>query len=62
MDSTWIGVLLLTKGMMRGNENLYYYDKQEAKLVDINRMNQLIKEYPQLRETIKNIGSYSFDH
>jgi hypothetical protein len=46
VDPAWIGVLLLTKDMMKGNENLYYLDKQDTKLVDVNRMNQLLKRYP----------------
>jgi len=42
-------VLQLTKDMMKGGDNLYYFDKGALKLVDINRMNNLIKQYPAIR-------------
>ena len=61
MDSTWIGVLLLTRSMMQGNENLYYIEKNEVKLVDIKKMNELIKQFPSLIGRIKDIGKYCFD-
>ena len=35
--------------MMKGGDNLYYFDKGALKLVDINRMNNLIKQYPAIR-------------
>ncbi len=46
---------------MKGGDNLYYFDKQEIKLVDISRMNKLIQTYPQMRETVAALGTLSFD-
>jgi hypothetical protein len=46
---------------MKGGENLYYFDKQEIKLVDISHMNKLIQSYPQIREAIAALGTLSFD-
>ena len=59
VDPTWIAVLLLTREMMKG-ENLYFFDKQDLKLVDNARMNKLIKSYPGLAQKLGEIGPYSF--
>lgn len=61
VDSTWIGVLLLTKELMQGNDQLYFLEKESVKLVDKDRMNQLILLYPSVRESVAKIGRYSFD-
>ena len=60
MDPVWMAVLLLTRDMMRGGENLYYYGKQTLNMVDISRMNDLLKAYPAMREKVKAMGRYSF--
>lgn len=57
----WIGVLLLTRDLMRGGDNLYYFDKQEIKVVDIARMNKLIQSYPELRLKIDSLGPVYLD-
>ena len=61
MDPTWIAVLLLTRNLLKGSDNLYYFDKQEVIPVDINRMNNLIESYPALRPKLQEIGTYRFD-
>ena len=48
VDPTWIAVLLLTRNMQKGEDNLYFFEKGSLKLRDAKIMNQLIKEYPSL--------------
>ena len=44
VDPMWIGVLLLTQSYMLGNEQLYYLDKEEAKMNEIKVNIPLYKE------------------
>ena len=39
---------------------MYYFDKQNLKLTDAPKMNEMIKSYPSLRKRIDEIGVYSF--
>ena len=39
---------------------MYYFDKQDLKLVDNAKMNKLIKSYPDLIKKLDEIGPYSF--
>lgn len=61
VDPVWVGVLMLTRELMRGGDNLYYFDKQEIKLVDIGKMNKLIESYCEVRHRIEEMGPVSLD-
>ena len=60
MDPVWIAVLLLTRKMMKGGENLYYYDRNSLKLTDAKLMNQMLSDYPLLRKQIEGMLAYEF--
>lgn len=56
-----MGVLILTEELTSGNDQLYYNEKENVKLTNVERMNNYIKAYPAIRNRVSKLGIYQFD-